>query len=385
MNVDTITVHVDRRGHANLDSLPLRYGFSFETNSLIKLTNCSNWGESNAKKRDGSLEIRHLVDAEFVKPNGEQDYGRFVLADHGYDHPNLVSVWKHDSSTERQLSDHLTKARKEGSLTTKKLIELHPYYASGEATSVAGLISTIAKIEELKSLNHQKTAEAAEEKAAKLSDFARKKLAEKHAIEDKLEIETELKEQAQKSAQLEAKAREGLEKKNKELEKRILEMSKSNPKYDGSQIEISDVANLIGVSKRKRKKSNGDEVNCVFLEFENGIPERKMDEVFDADNTIYLKAKEMIGEKVVTTTWRPEVFSSSLWFRDIFLWSDNEPNSWQSEPIQTTDSKDNERTYLNCPYSEKEECKAKGGKWDPEKKKWYVSSGTNLSDFSKWL
>lgn len=378
MNTDTITVHVDRRGHANLDSLPLRYGFTFETNSIIRLTNCSNWDENNAKKRDGSIEIRHLVDAEFIKPNGERDYGRFVLADHGYENPNLVSVWKHDGSTERQLSDHLTKARKEGSLTTEKLIELHPYYASGEATSVAGLISTIAKIEELKSLNHKKTAEAAEQKAAKLSDFARRKLAEKHAVEDKLELETELKKQAEKSAQVEAKARVRLEKRNKELEKQILEMSKSNPKYDGSNIEISDVAQLVGVSKRKRKKSNGDEVNCVFLEFADGIPERKMDEVFDGDGTIYLKAKKMIGEKVVTTTWRPEVFSSAFWFRDIFLWSDN-------KPIPTNESQNDERIYLNCPYSEKEECKAKGGKWDPEKKKWYVSSGTNLSGFSKWL
>ena len=119
MNVATIRVHVDRRGHANLDSLPLRYGFSFETNSTIKLTNCTNWSESNTKKRNGSAEIRYLVDAEFVKPNGEKDYGRFVLADHSFENPNLVSVWKHDGNTERQLSDHLTKARKEGNLTTK--------------------------------------------------------------------------------------------------------------------------------------------------------------------------------------------------------------------------------------------------------------------------
>jgi len=230
------------------------------------------------------------------------------------------------------------------------------------------LISTIAKIEELKSLQHQKAVEAAEEKADALSDFVRRKLAEKHAAEDKLELETELKEQAEKSAQVEAKASVRLEQRNKELEKQILEMSKSNPKYDGSQIEISYVAQLVGVSKRKRKKSNGDEVNCVFLQFGNGIPERKMDEVFDTDNVIYLKAKELIGEKVVTTTWRPEVFSSSLWFRDIFLWSENEPNNQQSKQVPNEENKDNERTYLNCPYSEKDECKAKGGKWDPEKK-----------------
>lgn len=385
MNLDTITVHVDHRGHANLDSLPLRYGFSFAASSTIKLSNCTNWGKNSTKKRDGSMEVRHLVDAEFFKPNGEQDYGRFILADHGYENPNLVSVWKHDGNTEHQLSDHLTKARKDGNLTTEKLIELHPYYASGEATSVAGLISTIAKIEELKSLNHQRTAVAAEERAAKLSDFARQKLAEKHAVEDELQLQTELKEHAEKSAQAEAEARAKLKKENEELENKILEISKSNPKYDGSDIEISEIAQLAGVSKRKRKKSNGDEVNCVFLQFGNGIPERKMDEVFDADDIIYLKAKKMIGEKVVTTTWRPEVFNSSQWFRDIFLWSDKETNGWQNKPIISVESNTEERTYLNCPFSEKDECKAKGGKWDPQRKQWYVTSETNLSEFSKWL
>lgn len=41
-------------------------------------------------------------------------------------------------------------------------------------------------------------------------------------------------------------------------------------------------------------------------------------------------------------------------------------------------------TYLNCPYAEKEECKALGGKWDPFKKKWYVPVGLDLEPFEKW-
>jgi hypothetical protein len=42
-------------------------------------------------------------------------------------------------------------------------------------------------------------------------------------------------------------------------------------------------------------------------------------------------------------------------------------------------------TYLNCPYSDKEECKKLGGRWDPFRKKWYVPSGVEISRFSKWL
>ena len=41
--------------------------------------------------------------------------------------------------------------------------------------------------------------------------------------------------------------------------------------------------------------------------------------------------------------------------------------------------------YLDCPFNEKEECKSLGGKWDPEKKKWYVPDGVDISKFKKWL
>ena len=41
--------------------------------------------------------------------------------------------------------------------------------------------------------------------------------------------------------------------------------------------------------------------------------------------------------------------------------------------------------YLNCPFSEKEECKSVGGKWDPDKKKWYMPDGTNTDKFKKWI
>jgi len=41
--------------------------------------------------------------------------------------------------------------------------------------------------------------------------------------------------------------------------------------------------------------------------------------------------------------------------------------------------------YLNCPFNEKEECKSLGGKWDPEKKKWYIPDGINSDNFKKWI
>ena len=41
--------------------------------------------------------------------------------------------------------------------------------------------------------------------------------------------------------------------------------------------------------------------------------------------------------------------------------------------------------YLNCPFHEKEDCKSLGGKWDPDKKKWYIPDGINSDNFKKWI
>lgn len=44
-----------------------------------------------------------------------------------------------------------------------------------------------------------------------------------------------------------------------------------------------------------------------------------------------------------------------------------------------------EKFYINCPFSEKETCKALGGRWDWLAKSWYIPAGVNHSRFSKWL
>jgi hypothetical protein len=41
--------------------------------------------------------------------------------------------------------------------------------------------------------------------------------------------------------------------------------------------------------------------------------------------------------------------------------------------------------YIDCPYSQKDEAKAKGAKFDNEHKLWFISTGRNISDFQRWL
>ena len=43
------------------------------------------------------------------------------------------------------------------------------------------------------------------------------------------------------------------------------------------------------------------------------------------------------------------------------------------------------KIYLNCPYKDKEDCKALGGQWDKDVRKWYIAEDIDKSLFSKWI
>ncbi|NCQ52358.1 hypothetical protein GW796_10850 [archaeon] len=42
------------------------------------------------------------------------------------------------------------------------------------------------------------------------------------------------------------------------------------------------------------------------------------------------------------------------------------------------------RIHLNVPFADKDEVKAAGGRWDGDKKQWYYMSDKDGSGFSKW-
>jgi hypothetical protein len=43
------------------------------------------------------------------------------------------------------------------------------------------------------------------------------------------------------------------------------------------------------------------------------------------------------------------------------------------------------RVYLDCPYEQKNKCKKLGGKWDNQKRQWYVSGDVDLEPFKEWI
>ena len=42
-------------------------------------------------------------------------------------------------------------------------------------------------------------------------------------------------------------------------------------------------------------------------------------------------------------------------------------------------------TYLDVPFSEKEQAKNLGAWWDPAAKKWFVPQGKSLEPFNRWI
>jgi hypothetical protein len=43
------------------------------------------------------------------------------------------------------------------------------------------------------------------------------------------------------------------------------------------------------------------------------------------------------------------------------------------------------RTYLTCPFDEKDQAKALGARWDAAKKRWYIEDPKDLAPFARWL
>jgi exodeoxyribonuclease VII large subunit len=44
-----------------------------------------------------------------------------------------------------------------------------------------------------------------------------------------------------------------------------------------------------------------------------------------------------------------------------------------------------DKIHLNVPFSQKDQAKMLGARWDPVARKWYVSPKTDLTPFSAWL
>jgi hypothetical protein len=277
------TVTIKCNEHANLDSFPFRYGFSFDQDTQLELEDVRN--QNNFKNEKG----RYHIDANFVNPKTNKiNKGHFVLIENSIN--TVATVWRLDSGSTRQaehvLSETLKAARLKKLITVVDLINMHDQ----------GLKSHFEFSEFLAKKWSQKIAneiiKEAEDKVNTLSEALRKTVGERDKYKKELNL------------------------KSKELEEYKKEQEEA--KIEGSSPTLADERVLVKVSTDVMH--NGS--ICTQLSMSDGNELFMKIATFDRDLSITDKAKSLEGKKVRTTCWdpigKPGYWSSKGYFRNVY-------------------------------------------------------------------
>ena len=173
---ETLRVMVPAREHANLDSLPLRFGLHFLEDTQIELFNLTDLGV------DDRFNDRHHYEGYIrnpMKQSEEVQFGHFVI---GYrqraNHWALVTAWRNSSQDDEYfLSNTLRNLREDGILSPTKLLRMHPHYLNKEINSSASLLTflsrSLAQEEIVKARKSEERARVDTEKALEEIKIAR--------------------------------------------------------------------------------------------------------------------------------------------------------------------------------------------------------------------
>ena len=278
--------------HARFDSFPLRYGFVpdefLETSSEVE----DVAGTNNQKPREIKAGNRHLVCRLWSLAGDDLCKARIVLspATDSDPLPKIVTALSVEPvPADRAVSEIIQLKRRRGDITTDFIrTTLHPLYVQKKLCSPESLVDIFVQIGVAES--------------ERKGDLLQSMLA-----------------QASEESETLARRNEELEAKYGELETRILQQEQRKTNYRNEGVRVSPIAVLEHVEVRPRINSRGETVNCTYVCFrEPGLPERKMDEIFDRSGVITERARALKGQRVRTATWRPEVFRPLEWFRDIY-------------------------------------------------------------------
>ena len=142
---EKIKIYIKADEHANLDSLPFRYGFYYPKNAVVDVSECQDW-QRCPESSDGKSEKKFRVKGSLVSPDGVKVSGQLILVDNRSQHLKLVSIWPMDNPTENNLSDRLRYLREKGKLTPERTIRLYPYYRDGKANTVDDLLAAFTEV-----------------------------------------------------------------------------------------------------------------------------------------------------------------------------------------------------------------------------------------------
>ena len=286
---DMELVDVFLTNHARLDCLTLRYG------KLIKESNATFRGQlddvktQDQKPKEIKRGNQHYVGTLNHSFSGTEIKNiRLVLAKPDYytQARAVVSVLMTDGPlADRAVTDLIRDMRQQGEITPEFIVtSLHPLYVEGKISSAVDFYKQLVEL-------------GIRNKIDSLEEDMRAAEARAIAAETKLEDRDE---------------------KIKGLIARIHELETSSTGYAGEPIETAPICTLKSVTQGTRTTRAGKVVQCTFFSFEESVPTRTMDSWCDPDGTKAELAKSLIGHRVITSTWKPDIFPPLRWCRSIY-------------------------------------------------------------------
>ena len=282
-------IQVVLTNHAMMDCIPLRFGIVLSDRHCILEAALDHEGTSKQKPIEQNNGNRHFVGNLIQNNQTVVSNARFVLAKkkkHEYSTAVINVMLKEFGLASRSVSDLIRSYRENGDLTPEEIKnELHPLYTNNEIKDEQQIF---------KALIDMNVADAKEDFNIKISE-------------------------ANEKYEEELLKRKEIEDRYKDLEEKMKSSDIQNDvQYKGETIDVSPIATLSNVIVGTRTNYSGKLIRCTTLEFEEPIPNRVMDEWADKDGKKTTLAKSLVGEKVRTTVWKPETFSSLNWFRNIY-------------------------------------------------------------------
>ena len=292
----TKTVNIIHKRHANLDSFPLRYGFSFSSDSTLELT----YSDSSLKP-DKTFKDRYNIVADFMNPNNNNtETGRFYLLNQhknqSASHDEVVTVIRTtgDTQTEHHLSAVIRSLRESGDISVAELIEMHPFYLKGDIKKHGDLIKILVQ-------------KKSSDEILRIQNIVDNSV-EKY---DKLKLENEQ-----------------LMKDNKRLEEELDEYRKqeqiANTQGSTQTLEREKLLDMVNTEVNHRGSS------CTELVMGDGTRLYMKTITFDRDLRVTAKAQTLVGKKVKTSCWdpirEPGKWSSQGYFRNVYALTDKDLN-----------------------------------------------------------
>lgn len=302
--------------HANCDSLPLRYGMHFETDSPIILRKIS-LPYSHQTKSD-----RIRVDAYFTDSNNNEQFGHFVIGlRRGVDKPVLITVWRHDAKTEEHLSEVMAGLRKRGYLSSLVLLDLHQDYVDGKIATHEDLVILLAKTmsaEKVKMMDEIVTSSVDKANKAFAERDAAIALASKER-QDKEEVAKYLVKEKEEKKELEIVLAEEKDEKNfykAEAERYKREIQAAQRESKRATLSAPDI--LVDVLEKQIYRGS----SCTILIMGDESRRHMKTSTFDPTGSVTAHAKTLKGKRVRISCWdpinQPGRWSNEGYFRNVY-------------------------------------------------------------------